>query len=66
MRNSNQRLKKLERHIKGDPNEEITITLGNNVITFKNSEEIRLRWIEAVLLADNNDNIIASTFSNET
>jgi len=58
MINSNQRLKKLARHIKGDHNEEITITLGNNVITFKNAEEIRLRWIDAVLDAHNNDNII--------
>ena len=40
-----QRLKALERHINGNENEQIIITLGDDVLRFKNANDLIDTWL---------------------
>ena len=45
MRDLTTRLKRLEQQIIGNENEQIIITLGDDVLTFKNSNELIDAWL---------------------
>ena len=49
MKQYKHRLEKLERQINGDETGQITITLGDEAMTFKNSAEVARVWIEALI-----------------
>ena len=52
MKNLKYRLKKVEQKVNSNEIEQITITLGDETCIFKNTDDLRRLWVEAVIESD--------------